>query len=356
MILISKGGTSIVKLNPKQIGQEEFLQSYINANPEVIPLDDLKDGIRLLVLGREFPTPSGPIDLLAIDQDGELYVIETKLFKNADKRRVIAQMLDYGAALWDHPSDEFIRNMNSVSKSQFGNMSLTERVNEFLNEDELDADHIVEQVIAHKEAGSITFIVLMDQIETRLKTLIRYVNANSKFDIFGVSLDFYEHQDTEIIIPDLYGAEVRKEIESKSSSGSQRSWDEPSFFEKARSQLNDDEVEVLSQLYSWAAQEADLVRWGKGKVNGSFGPVFPDMCARTLFAAYSDATICVHFGSPNDSEELKVNMGKLAKALEATGLITIDRPIEKFEPVIPGSALIGRVEQFTTLFKEHLGV
>ncbi|MBA3830671.1 MAG: hypothetical protein H0X34_02010 [Chthoniobacterales bacterium] len=51
----------------------------------------------------------GCIDLLAADADGEIYIIETKLAKNADKRRIIAQALDYGAAIWGNPSQLLAR-------------------------------------------------------------------------------------------------------------------------------------------------------------------------------------------------------------------------------------------------------
>ncbi|MBK7447808.1 MAG: hypothetical protein IPJ45_17645 [Ignavibacteria bacterium] len=56
----------------------------------------------MFVVAREFRTDSGSIDALAIDKDGDLYVIETKLFRNSDKRTVVAQALDYGASLWRH--------------------------------------------------------------------------------------------------------------------------------------------------------------------------------------------------------------------------------------------------------------
>ncbi len=76
------------------------MQQYIDRNSDCIPLHDLKENFRLLPLIREFTTPRGGcIDLLAADADGEIYIIETKLAKNADKRRIIAQALDYGAAI-----------------------------------------------------------------------------------------------------------------------------------------------------------------------------------------------------------------------------------------------------------------
>ena len=75
---------------------EEFLQKSIAENPEIVDLKQLDENIRPLILGTEFDS----IDVLGIDQYGNIYIIETKLFKNPDKRLVVAQVLDYGASLW----------------------------------------------------------------------------------------------------------------------------------------------------------------------------------------------------------------------------------------------------------------
>ncbi len=63
-------------------------------------MDEIREGIRLMVAAKEFPTNSGPIDVLAFDPTGEIYIIESKLYRNPDKRQVLAQALDYGASLW----------------------------------------------------------------------------------------------------------------------------------------------------------------------------------------------------------------------------------------------------------------
>jgi len=93
-IIISQGGKNAQKVNRTSFGLEDRLQQFIQDNPASIPIDEIKAGLRLLILAREFPTNSGPIDALGIDQEGSVYVIETKLYKNADKRRVLAQAFD----------------------------------------------------------------------------------------------------------------------------------------------------------------------------------------------------------------------------------------------------------------------
>lgn len=57
----------------------------------------------------------------------------------------------------------------------------------------------------------------MDKLDARLKDLISYINQNSKFDIYVVELDFYKHNEFEVVILKLYGAEVRKEVSSRTA-------------------------------------------------------------------------------------------------------------------------------------------
>lgn len=120
-IIVSQEGENARKLEPTSIALEDYLQKYIEKNPHTIPIDEIKEDLRLLILAREFPTVSGPIDALGIDQDGNIYVIETKLAKNPDKRYVLAQVLDYGAALWRiyENGDEFIARLERSAAETF---------------------------------------------------------------------------------------------------------------------------------------------------------------------------------------------------------------------------------------------
>jgi RecB family endonuclease NucS len=96
-IIFSKKGQSTQKIEKSGFGPERNLQQYIHENPEAIPLYDIQRDKRLFVVTREFPTGSLEwIDALAVDRDGDIYIVETKLYANADKRRVVAQVLDYG--------------------------------------------------------------------------------------------------------------------------------------------------------------------------------------------------------------------------------------------------------------------
>jgi hypothetical protein len=94
-IIISRGGRSAIRLTPQPVRYEEFLQRFVQDNPSMLPLDEYREGISLAVLPRVFLTVSGPIDALATDQEGEMYLIGTKLYRNSDKRYDFPQVLDY---------------------------------------------------------------------------------------------------------------------------------------------------------------------------------------------------------------------------------------------------------------------
>ena len=215
-IIVSQNGRAATKLEPSEFQLEDHLQEYIHSNPEAIPLYEINEDIQLLVLAREFPTGSGPIDALGIDKSGQIYLIETKLYKNNDKRLVVAQVLDYGASLWRHSInfEEFLAMLDFKSQRAFS-MSLVEKLQDFFALDLFQTEQLLACVQRNLNSGSFKFVVLMDKLHDRLRDLIIYMNRNSNFDIYAVELEFYRHKDFEIIIPHLYGAEVKKEHHSQ---------------------------------------------------------------------------------------------------------------------------------------------
>jgi len=52
----------------------------------------------------------------------------------------------------------------------------------------------------------------MDHLHDQLRDLIIFLNNNSEFTVYAVELEYYKHQEFEILIPKLYGAEVKKDL------------------------------------------------------------------------------------------------------------------------------------------------
>lgn len=212
-IIISQNNQNAKRIEPRDFNLESDIQKYIYDNPNVIPLYEIKSDIRILIAAREYQTGSGPIDALGFDQDGNIYVVETKLYRNADKRRVVAQALDYGASLWRHSNDfdKFVNVLDYHTNKQF-HTSFEDKISTFFSL--TDASEIMLRIRDNLNAGNIKFVILMDKLHDQLKDLIIYINQNSQFDIYAVELEYYKHESFEIIIPKLFGNEVKKEVVS----------------------------------------------------------------------------------------------------------------------------------------------
>jgi len=223
-VIISKNGKNAQKVERTRIEEEAYLQRYIHENPDSLPLHEVKEDLKLLVLAKEFPTESGSIDAIGVDSDGDIYIIETKLYKNPDKRLVIAQMLDYGAALWNGYKDinTFTEKLASLPDAKL-NGSLATTLTEFFGVEE-GAEEVIENISSNLNNGRFQFVVLMDHLQSRLKTLISFINANSNFRVLGCELEFYHYDQFEILIPNLYGAEARSASTISRSSSQRKKW------------------------------------------------------------------------------------------------------------------------------------
>jgi hypothetical protein len=266
-IIISSNGEKAVRVDKSSMGNEERLQQYIYNNPESIPLYDIKEDIQLLILAREFSTNSGPIDALGIDKYGDLYIVETKLFNNPDKRKVIAQALDYGAALWKHANDfsDFTTTLNSHAKEKFG-QTLVERIGTFFSLSDEDVEMVVDKMRRNLDDGVFHFVVLMDQLDDRLKDLILYVNQNSQFDVYAVELEYYKHETQEIIIPRLFGAEVKKDVGK--ARVHKQPWDWDSFVSKRLEQHGTDSITAVAKIIEWSDANGIKIDWSSSQRGG----------------------------------------------------------------------------------------
>ena len=252
------------RLDATLFENEDRLQAYITANPEAIPLYELDEGLQLLMLKREVSTDSGRVDVLGIDQKGGIYLIETKLHSNPDKRNVVAQILDYGASLWRHCDDldDLLRKFGSSDEFR-------QKIAEHFELEPVGADELFDALDANLKNGVFQFIVLMDKIDPRLKDLILFINQNSQFNIYAVELKYYKKGSLEILAPDLHGAEVKKRVRQTSKDNANTRYAD--FYQSIRTQL----------------KQAGLNPVGRGGWRGrwrSFQSGYPDVVYATKIA------------------------------------------------------------------------
>lgn len=332
-IIISSNGGKAVKVEKSSFDKEDFLQKYIYENPESIPLYEIKEDIQLLILAREFPTNSGPIDAIGVDQYGELYIIETKLYKNPDKRIVIAQALDYGAALWKHSNnfDEFLGELDKKTQENF-KLRATDKIKEFFQLSDEDVVATTNKARFNLNNGVFHFVVLMDKLDDRLKDLILYVNQNSQFDIYAVELEYYKHDTYEIIIPKIFGTEVKKGINVSTSSSSREFWNEEKLFAEAKKSLEDDVYQNFKKIYEFSQTHANEVRFGTGQT-GSFNAIWYSIRYKSLFGLSSDGRLAINFNWLINEDKSNIEtINTFKRKLEEIGF---DIP-DNYEQVRPG--------------------
>jgi len=322
-IIISKNGVDAKKIEKQDFERESHLQEYIKSNPESIPIYEIQEDKRLFVVEREFSTESGPIDALAIDKDGDIYIVETKLYKNSDKRTVVAQALDYGASLWKHVSDtsDFVNRLDETVRSEF-NVSLVDKLKEFFALDDEEANNVIVGIKQNLHDGNLKFVILMNRMDEQLKDLIIYINQNSNFDIYAVEMEYYKHEQFEIMIPRIFGVEVKKNTGGGGTSSARGKWDATKFFDETKAILSATDAESISRLYAFSSERADEIHWGTGVNHGSFSARFADLGNRPLFVIHSDGKMKISTEYPKrgaNDEQVK-NLDQLNLSLKNIGL------------------------------------
>ena len=354
-IIISKDGRNAKKIERTTFRNEDHLQKYLHDNPECIPLYDIKVDTQLLILAREFPTNSGAMDAIGVDKDGDVYCIETKLYKNPDKRHVVAQVLDYGASLWHShlEFDQFIRRIEESVRKSSG-MTLDQRLSEFFALEQEAVSSLLDNVKANLNTGKFKFVVLMDKLEDDLKNLVAFLNYNSRFDIFAVEMDFYSYEDYGIMIPKIFGAEAKKDI-AVSSSRNER-WTEDRFMAKLAESQGADANKAAIKLLTWGNVPPRFNSWGVGKETGSFTPQIKRAGKfYQFFNVITDGKIILPFGGyqvkpPFDSIEKRREL--LTRLNSFLGIRIPDDSISGY-PTFPFATLADEsvFNKFTAVFE-----
>lgn len=358
-IIISQNNQNARRIEESSFDLEDNLQEYVINNPEIIPLYDIHADARLFVVAREFSTQSGPIDALGFDAAGNIYIIETKMFRNADKREVVAQALDYGASMWRHATDydAFLSQLDAHTQKQFDS-SFKDQYQTFFEME--DAAESIATIKDNLSEGNIKFVVLMDSLDDRLKDLILYVNQNSKFDIYAVDFEYYKHDQFEIVIPKLYGSEVKKTVSTKSST--RRQWNEAEFFkvvDNDRTLVSDTQKEVVHKLWDWANSQGAQFNWGTAAIYGTFSPLFSDLFNRSFVTVSVDGYIRINYGHlDEDPEAMRMLRDILKKHLADQPLRSVtevpDEELVRKFPSISASGMPRYVDMVIAAFNEFL--
>ena len=179
---------------------EARLHAAIAAHPEVLPSEDLGLG-PLVALAEELDFGHGPLDLLAVDPSGRLAIIEFKRgTENPDVRKVIAQLLDYGAALWRQTVESLTERINAGYVPL--NQSLLAHVTVRLEALGVDFDPVVflEGLAACLDRGDFVFLYVARDLDSRTKKVMTFLAEGPRMTFFAVEVDHFSEDATSAVM------------------------------------------------------------------------------------------------------------------------------------------------------------
>lgn len=97
---------------------EALIQDIVFKYPECLPISAIDESYNPAIsICTELSTPVGPLNVLLATPSGELIIVETKLWRNPEARRVIvAQILDYAKEMSKWTYEDLQREVNRRSK------------------------------------------------------------------------------------------------------------------------------------------------------------------------------------------------------------------------------------------------
>ena len=243
----------------------------------------------LVTLSREFESGSGPMDVLAIDELGDIYIIETKLHGYADgRRKILAQIMDYAGSMWHQFSDftifeEKLLRHNSTSK--LNHILSGKTLSQIISDSTLgftdneDVDDVINNMKENFISGEFKFIVVFDKLDSKLINTIKYINKKSSIDIFAVTYEYYTDNGLEILLPSIYGPEAASQPTKKSSS--RIPWTLDEIKQNFKNNFTEYEYTQFTELFKFLDKTADDINTGKGKKGGAISPVFNKLLPKT---------------------------------------------------------------------------
>jgi hypothetical protein len=172
---------------------EQWLQKLIHEHPTCLPVAEIEPGFGDLVsICMELQTPHGPIDNLLMTPQGDIVLVEAKLWHNHEARRqVVAQALDYASCMfeWDFEALE-----KAALKADWGERPKPKRLYDLFDCEEPPAEPaFIDAVNANLRAGRVLILVVGDGIRTEARKLgsLLQSHAGAHFTFAMVELSVF---------------------------------------------------------------------------------------------------------------------------------------------------------------------
>jgi hypothetical protein len=168
---------------------EGWIQRLVHEHPTVLPIERIEPGFaRVVPVCQELPLRSGSLDNLLMTPDGNLVLVECKLWRNPQARReVLAQIIDYAKDLirldYEALEDAVRRARRDQSSSLYR-----------LVDSDLDEASFVDAVARNLRLGRVLLIVAGDGITEQVQAIADYLqqHAGLHFTLALVELAIFD--------------------------------------------------------------------------------------------------------------------------------------------------------------------
>ena len=189
---------------------EAWLQELIADNPYLIPSAEIGAQYSDLVcIGREVPVGAGEnkgfIDNLYVTPTGNIVLVETKLWRNQEARRiVIAQIIDYAKEIRKWNSERLNNVAAEYTLKKFGQSSkiidIMARLGYLSYSDEGELNTAISENLAN---ASFLLMILGDGIRSGVREITEFLNENTSMslELALVELEIYPYKSETFVVP-----------------------------------------------------------------------------------------------------------------------------------------------------------
>jgi hypothetical protein len=199
-ILISDGNAHLIE-RIEQV-DELTIQNLVFDYPECLPISDIDEAYNPLIqVCKELNTKVGAIDILSITPNGDIVIIETKLWRNPEARRkVIGQILDYATELSKWNYEDLQREINR-KLNQKGN-TLYRLVKQSDSPYWLSEADFVDAVNRNLSRGKFLLLIIGDGIREGAANIADFLNTagHLNFTLGMIELTLYKLNNNESIV------------------------------------------------------------------------------------------------------------------------------------------------------------
>lgn len=300
IFMLAADGT-LVEMLEAPYDSESVLQELLEDHPRLLGGDLMGHHAprKFVMVSREVSLVGeergvGRIDHVFLDQEGIPTLVEVKRSSDTRIRReVVGQLLDYAANAVAYWPVEDIRARFETRSIDFG-IDPDARLADVLGDEGPDAYWA--RVGSNLAAGRLRLVFVADEIPSELRRVIEFLNEQMRpAEVLGVEVKQYVDEQNQVrnLVPRVIG--ITAASENKIGRGT-RQWTEAEFFE-AFDERAPNESAIARRLLEWARPRFAGIRWGYGRIDGSFYPQLFAGRPQSLFVVYTNATIEIRFGS-----------------------------------------------------------